>query len=999
MIRRATTIVQDCGKIGGGGDRFMTAMIERALAGERKFVSVMFVDIVNSSALVDAIDPEEANSKILPKLHLASGAVLRHGGTIAQILGDGVLAVFGAPAGLEDHARRACASAFEILCTASELGIRDTIRIGISSGEVVIERGVNNELRSVGEPVYLAARAQQSATPGQITITGQTSALLNGEYLLRPTRDIHLVPGGRISSAFELRQRAARVTPAVDQRTPFVGRQTELKVLSNALTQARQGEGVALAVLGEAGIGKTRLVSEFTRQLPPHEARIVRIWLAPREHQTPYGAIAELFSGCLQLSHPERSAHSDLMFLVEMLGITGDQNLSPAVLRRLVVRRAAARIIQEARSRCLVIVVEDAHRLDSTLALLLQDITPRFRAARIMLLLTARRAGIQCIDFLQSAVMVEPLSSRDARVLSTFLLSNSRQIPSPAAVDSLCAKGQGNPYFLAECAEIANASDWRQSGAAFTPPATIRTLLSERIDRLAPGVRSILLAMSVIGETVDVQILGGITNRDSKRLLRALTVLIERGFVYQARVLPRIEYKFHHSLVRDVAYATLLKTTRRRLHCAVYEALRNAPRTERANAQLAFHAFHARKFRKAYVFSLRDGLERKRASQNVESRDRFEMALRSLRHHQDNRKTRRRTADVSLLLAAVLSAMGEHLQAREHLNKALRGARALGDRRRSVKAFSDVMLMQWMDGKLPRACASGRLAQRLSAQEHLSVPWVRATVRLGMVLSNCGAFERAVEVLRSTLPELGRHSEFEAFGLLGSGLSGVRAALCAACSELGEVEDALVNGVEAVELAGRSRHPFSRIYANVYFANMLLINEEYLRAKPILEEAVALCEDTGTDVLYPLAVSMLANVMARTDAGDVSVLPLWNRLQPLPIPTVRSRRALGAHWMGEAFLLTGRPDQAEEIARAAEIVASSASEMAELAWTIRLRGEIALRRGSWRAAIAHFSHSKRLAYGRNMAPLVRRCESGVRRARSEADLHQKRVLTSWLARN
>lgn len=954
------------------------------LVGERKFATVLFVDIVDSSSLVASVDPELADDRLVPILSLLCEVVVRFGGTVAQIMGDGVLAVFGAPAALEDHAQRACLAASEIQQSVKGLPTEVAVRVGISSGEIVLQPGVGEELRCVGESTYTAARAQERADPGEIVATAATRDLLGGGVDATSKGFVRL---GDRHAPVEIFVLAAvtRLVAAKDAarhgRTPFVGREEQLSALEKGAESAIRGRGRTLLVHGEAGIGKTRLTSKFLDGLDTDRIKGCCIALAPKALQSPFEALLRLLNHCL-------AGRKEWTSIEAMPGFPGHSDLDPALRLKRTADWACETILAVAEIQPLVIVVEDVDRLDSVTALTLRELARRGREAALLLVLTLR-TGTADLDEFQHDQRVElyPLAQGDSRRLAMQLLARGERVPSMRVAKALCAKARGNPYFLEECAMVAGDSvpPPRAAEGVFQPPGSIHALLSERIDNLPPGARAVLLLMSVVGETVDVNVLERVSDQSSEQLLRSLTTLLSAGFIFQLRILPRVEFSFHHSLVRDVAYRTLLRKVRLELHGAVYDAIAELIGGQ-ASSQLAYHAVYAERWRDGYLNAMRAAREAKRFSRNEEARALLSLGEECLDALPADEKTDRRRVDLLQSLAAVLFVMGRHREARSKLADGLRTARRLNDKARGIAVLSGIGLSQWGDGQLGRACASVGLVRRIARRENMRGPWIRASVRLGMLLANRGDFRRAAPVLHEVADEIPESEEFVHFGLLGSAASGARAALSAAYSELGDFTTAGHCGAQALDIATRSGHPFSQIYANTYVANGLLVQGAYERAMKLLEETLALCDGTGSDVLYPQAAAMLANTWARAGRSREDIKDLYDRVAALDAEGLRSRRPVGAHWMAEAFALTGDDTKAVELADAALAVSRAGAELGDVAWALRLRGGIESRRGGWRAALEFLDEGAAVARRCGMAPVEQACRSDMAWIRSTQNI-------------
>ena len=958
--------------------------VAEALIGERKVATVVFVDIVDSSSIVATGDPEHADELMMPVLGLACDVVESLGGAVAQILGDGVLAVFGAPAAFEDHAEHACAAALEIQKRVGGYSRQIALRVGVCSGDIVLQRGIAGELRCVGEPVHLAARAQQHAAAGEIVVDAAVRDFLKPGAVMRPKGSLRLTADAMPVDVFVLSATsgAAYGDRVRYERSPFVGRASELAALNSAANSALAGEGRTILIHGEAGIGKTRLATTFLKGLDRRRVRAIRIGLAPKPLQSPFDALFRLLSQCMA------GGEAVWPTLQVMPGFPQQTSGDSSTRLAKVARWARDTVLTAASAQPLVIVVDDVDRLDSVTAEMLRGLAGKARRAAVLLVLTVRTNTADLDDLPHDQrVRLEALGVKDFRHLARCLLEQGEEGLSARVVNTVCAKAQGNPFFLEECARaIGRLSRSMIFEAVFRPPGSIQTLLSQRIDSLPHTPRAVLLVMSVVGETVDVNVLGRVVEQRPEELMTSLAALAAAGLIFQSRILPRVEFTFHHSLVRDVAYGTLLRRVRWDLHGAVFDALSASSADRRVvRPQLAYHAVSAKRWQEGYAYAVRAAREARRFSRNEEALTLLGMALQCLGQLGSHPKTERRRVDVLRLAATVLFVMGRHLEARTRLAEALQTARRLNDKARSLAVLSDLGLTQWGNGQLTRACASMVLIQRMARRADMLEPWIGASVRLGMLLADLGDLRRAVAVLTEVAGAIPASREFSHFGLLGAPAAAVRAALSAAYSELGDFAAASAWGAEAIDVASRSGHPFSRIYANTYVANGWLVQDQHERAMPLLKEALALCDETGSDVLYPQAAAMLACTWARSGRGREDIKKLFDCVAELDAEGLRSRRPVGAHWMAEAFALTGDDGAAIELVEGALAVSRTGSETGTSARALLVRGTIALRQGAWRDALAFFDEGAALARQCGMAPVEAACLRSRRFAHEQLD--------------
>jgi class 3 adenylate cyclase/tetratricopeptide (TPR) repeat protein len=693
-----------------------------ALEGERKQVSVLFADLKGSMELLADRDPEEARRLLDPVLDRMMEAVHHYDGTVNQVMGDGIMALFGAPLAHEDHAVRACYAALRmqdaIRRYTEELrrtqGIEVLIRIGLNSGEVVV-RSIGSDLRmdytAVGQTTHLAARMEQLAAPGTIRLTGETLALAEGYVAVRPLGPIPVKGLAAPVEVYELTGASAVRTrlQAASGRglTRFVGRDAEMGELTRAADEARRGRGQVVAVVGEPGVGKSRLFYEFTRS---HHARG---WLVLESGSVSYGKAtpylpltdllrayfriersddvravqAKVTGNVLTLDEALKDAIPAALWLLDALPEDGAfLNLDPGERRRRTLAAVKGLLLRESRVRPLALVFEDLHWIDSETQEFLDSLVDSLPAAPILLAVNYRpeyRHGWGSRTYYRQ-LRIDPLPPESADDLLEALLGDD---PSVAALKPLLiARTEGNPLFLEESvralvetgalAGTRGAYRFVKTPEAVTVPATVQAILAARIDRLAPEDKRLLQAAAVVGKDVPFALVLAIADLDEDGLRRGLGRLQAAEFLYEARLFPELEYTFKHALTHEVAYGSLLSDRRQALHAALVGAIEriHADRVEEHAERLAHHAVRGHLPERAVQYLQQAGERAVARSANPEAVALFEQALAALAELADTVETQGRRADVLLALGAILTGIkgagspdveGAHRRARE----------------------------------------------------------------------------------------------------------------------------------------------------------------------------------------------------------------------------------------------------------------------------------------------------------------------------------------------
>ena len=651
-----------------------------ALEGERKQVTVLFADLKGSMELLADRDPEEARQLLDPVLERLMAAVHRYEGTVNQVMGDGIMALFGAPIAHEDHAVRACYAALamqEAIRRYSEEvrrahGVEVQIRVGLNSGEVVV-RAIGNDLHmdysAIGQTTHLAARMEQLAPPGSIRLTAETLRLAEGWVQVTP---LGPVPVKGLSAPVEVCElvgagpaRTRLQVFAARGLTPFVGRQAELAALHAALEQAEAGHGQVVAVIGEPGVGKTRLFHEFT-----HASR-TQGWLLLESSSTSYGKatpylpVIGLLKAYFQIEDRDDGRRvrekltGRLLTLDPTLGPTlpafltllevpvedpAWQALEPAQRRQRTLDALKRLLLRESQVQPLLLVFENLHWIDTETQAFLDGLLESLPAARMLLLGNYRpeyqHGWGQKTYYTQ--LRLDPLPPASAEALLQSLLGDDPGLE--PLKQRLIERTQGNPFFLEESVRtlvetqvlVGDQGAYRLARAlpSIQVPATVQAVLAARIDRLPPEEKQLLQTAAVIGTEVPLALLQAIAEVPEEPLRLGLTHLQAAEFLYEMRLFPEHVYTFKHALTQQVAYETLLQERRRALHARIVEAL-EALAGERAAEQverLAHHALRGEVWDKAVAYCRQAGEKALGRSAHREAVGSFEQALSALPH-------------------------------------------------------------------------------------------------------------------------------------------------------------------------------------------------------------------------------------------------------------------------------------------------------------------------------------------------------------------------------
>ncbi len=708
-----------------------------ALEGERKQVTVLFADLKGSMELLADRDPEEARKILDPVIERMMEAVHRYEGTVNQVMGDGIMALFGAPLAHEDHGVRACYAALRMQESVKRYaeearrahGVNVQIRVGLNSGEVVV-RAIGSDLHmdytAVGQTTHLAARMEQIADPGAIVITPDTLALAEG-YV--EVKSLGPVPVKGLADAVEVFE----VTGAGPSRTRlqaaarrgltrFVGRDPELEQLRHAQQFAGDGRGQVAAIVGEAGVGKSRLVYEFTRSHRMQGWLILASGSVSYGKGTPYLPLTDLLrayfrietsddsrairakvtGNILTLDEALKEAIPSALWLLDALAEDSPfLGLEPAERRRRTLATVKALLLRESRTQPLVIVFEDLHWIDSETQAFLDSFVESLPATRILLMVNYRpeyQHGWGSKTYYRQ-LRIDPLLPEPADDLLDALLGGDASVRPLKPL--LIERTEGNPLFLEEGVRalvetgtlVGSRGVYRlvKSFDTVAVPATVQTILATRIDRLTVEDKRLLQAAAVIGKDVPFNLLLAITEPDEDALRGGLGRLQAAEFLYEVRLFPELEYTFKHALTHEVAYGSLLSDRKRALHAAIMSAIErlDPDRLVEQVEFLAHHAVRGEMREKAVSYLRQAGAKAAARSANREAEGFFEQALTLLEGSPQTTEVLIETLDTRLALGPVLVALKGYPAPGLELSyrSALALADRLGDRSRRFPAL------------------------------------------------------------------------------------------------------------------------------------------------------------------------------------------------------------------------------------------------------------------------------------------------------------------------
>jgi class 3 adenylate cyclase/tetratricopeptide (TPR) repeat protein len=765
------------------------------LPGEMKQVTVLFCDMVNSTPMTERLGPEAMRDLVSSFLESSLAEVRRYGGTAPQFTGDGFMALFGAPLTHEDHVRRALLAALGIQRVLHEGGETAdpesselTVRIGIHTGPVVFGPVADNlsmDYTVIGDTANVAARLQQTAEPGAIFLSEATRLLAQDYARVEPVGPLILKGKAEPISAYRLlgvSHRRSGLRESTSPRTAvFVNRESELATLNNFLRQVENGHGQAVGIVGEPGIGKSRLLAQFRRQVTDRRVTWVEGRCLSYGTAIPYLLVLDLLRsncGILETDTPDivaekvraglREVGIDpdedgpvLLHLLEIKDVAGSPALSnPEAVKSKAFETLRQLAVKGSDRRPLILVLEDLHWVDKISEEFLGFLAENIRDARVLLLATYR-PGYRPLWIDKSSAgqtALQPLSQGDSIQMVRSVLPAEHLID--LVTQEIVAKADGNPFFLEQLA--LHTGEARDLRADLMVPNTIHDVVMARIDRLPDETKRLLQTASVIGREFPLRLLSAVWQGHGsvEDQLRELSRL---EFVDGRVETEGSVYVFRHALTQETAYGSLLERHRRVYHAAVGHALEElySGREDEVAELLVLHFGRSNEAEKSIDYAILAGEKSQRRWANSEALNYFDDALHRLDLLTDTEANRLRRIDAVIKQGEVKFALGQHAEHIEALDQIRNHVEQSNDpHRRAIWHYWRGFLHSLIGGQPDVAIDHCRQAAAIAAAAGLDEVGAFAESCLAQVYLILGRLREAIESGESAL------ATFESLGNL-----------------------------------------------------------------------------------------------------------------------------------------------------------------------------------------------------------------------------------------
>ena len=920
---------------------------QAAIAGERKQVTVLFCDLVGSTAIAAGLDPEEYHDLLDRYLEIVCREVYRFEGIVTHLAGDGLMALFGAPLAHEDAPQRAVRAALgihEALVRFSETeGVALRARVGINTGPVVLGT-VGNDLKmdytAIGDTTNLAARLQSLAEPGTVLISETTYRLVRGFFEMRPLGPLVIRGKSERVPAYEVLRRSELATPMAiaSERglTPLVGRTSELAQLEES--RHRLGNRAQIvSVVGDAGAGKSRLVYEFKRCLAGEPVVFLEGRCSSLGRTVPYFPFLTMFKHYFGLATGEspetvcakvaakigvpveRVAHGYPLlsrFISLPLGAKSEAPVDE--LRRESFDAIAGLVLSESHETTVVMTIEDLHWMDESSKELLRSLVVRLTSARVMVLVTERPDAQTAWPghMALTRIVLSRLTDDDV----TSIIRAVAGAPLPAELERrLVAKAEGSPFFAEEMtrALFEEGHLLRDNGRSRVTrpvedipiPGSVQEVVAARLDRLPPQAKRAVQVAAVLGRQFHRDQLVGILDGEEIEVERALGELEQRGLLHRKSALAGDEYRFGESVTQEVAYEGLLLKQRRQLHERAGILLEASPGEQSAEvrALIAHHFARSDNRAKAVEALLRaaDDAERLPAYRTAADfyHQAWDLAEQQLAAHPDEESCRRAVLAASLAFCrlTVLFGLPNLAEARRAGERARELAQVLGDHESlaGLCYFLGVTTMMTERDGFARGLEQAEEGLAVAERAGLKLTAMRLSRGISGHYAFDGRFELARRAIDWVIDELEGSGGRERLADLYVSARWVREAVLGLADDLDAAER---SAVETYELAGRIPNRTMRSMTASALAQIHLMRGEYAEAKRWAEESLEIAEAIANVGALPAAAAVA--ILARLGLGEAPAPERY--LTAIDEGLAGSSSAgLNVRFIGDAFLALG----------------------------------------------------------------------------------------------
>ncbi|MES2192889.1 MAG: AAA family ATPase [Pseudomonadota bacterium] len=932
----------------------ITPEVRGRIAGERKYLTVLCADLQRSTDLISELDPEAAISRLEPALIAMRTAVRRNRGIVSKEGGDGLIALFGAPHADDNHAVMACHAAVELVRRVNLLNdpaLR--VRVGVHSGYVVahvIEADFSSIYEAGGPAVHLVKRLENAAQAGQILVSESCQSLAAGmvTFNAQPPRRLEgfsaLVPCYELAEISGLTRWRARSTRGLSS---FVGRAEEISLLERAAWEAGSS-GQIVALVGTAGIGKSRIAHEFVGALREKNWQVLEAEGNPLEQAVPYALLKKLLQRALRvenvgpadlpdLREAPAPAHSDLWqaALCSVLDqpVTDSRwgDLEPLLRRRAIIDAARHAIGRVIATRPTILLLEDLHWIDGQSETAVEALMSLTAGHPLLVLLTwrtedtpgwlarldLRRIWLRSLDISSANALLDDLlgAGPDLDALKAHILRHTGQVP--LFIEEVARQLLNRGVLDAEAGRFAAKTPWE----ALEIPPTVQGVIASRIDRLSKEDKALLQLASVVGPRIPPPLLTAVTGMPAPELQSRLWSLEILDFLVESRWLASPEYEFAHDLIREVAYDSILRPQREELHRRILAALEanTLGHQEEAAEALCHHAVKARDWAKADQYAYMAAKKALARSAFRDATEYFQIAMDAVDKQSASTVREQRAIDLRIEARLAFAPLGSMEQWFALCRDAEARSEKIGDEQRRLASIVAKAVALNFYGAPVEAIAASEQAVAL-ANSLAATTWLGyAEYVLGQAYFISGRYRDAELLLNRASARLASAPENVPPGTTGSSLL----VLCHMMKALvyvstGEYDNSEQSSRRASDLAKSNDRPYD-IVAALYGRGLVQLGHGNLEeAERALDEAAFLSRENEVRLFLPLVLCALGNLhLQKGHAAEAKDILLKAKEEAEALGHASSTM-LAPVYLASAYAQLGEISRGLEIARACQ---------------------------------------------------------------------------------
>jgi class 3 adenylate cyclase/tetratricopeptide (TPR) repeat protein len=911
----------------------------QAMESERKLVTVLLLEVANFPESPKNFEQEEIHRIKEDCLRLLTGEIRKYGGTSLQFTGEGLLALFGAPLADENHAKRACYAALAIQKNMAECrerfkkeyGREFQMRIGIHSGPLVV--GSVGEDRpiiytAIGDTLALTSRLKARAQPGTVLLSEKTQRLVFGSFDLKSlgTHDVKDTKGPQeIFQLLRIGREATKLEASIARGlTRFVGRKNSMAALMEAFRKVRQGGGQVVGVVGEAGVGKSRLLLELRNRLPTDEFGYLEGHCLHYGGVMPYLPILDILRSFFEIKEGEQETIVRDQIKERILRLNGDLQgtippimdllslpvedesylkLAPKQKREKVFEALRDLIIKGSRNRPLILAIEDLHWIDKTTEELLDYFINRLAGVKVLLILLHRpeyacpwgsksyftRIGVEQLTTKSSAELVEAMleDGETSPDLSRFILNRTTGNPlfmeelTHSLLENGAIQKTGNQYTLA------------QSSSDLQVPDTIQGIIAARMDRLEEGSKKTIQVASVIGREFAFSILQNVSEmrEDLKSQLLNLQGL---ELILEKSLFPELEYTFKHALIQEVAYNSLLLKKRKEIHEKIGQAIEELypKRLEEFYEILAYHYSRSDNLLKACHYLKLSGKKATRNNSLKEAVQFFREDLGILKQIPESSENKKERLEVILLMAGPMRVLGYPEDSFTLLREGEKLVNEIGDKKN--RAYLNNFIGNYYNYKGNPALGKKYMEESFAEAEKIGDIEIMATVAHGLCVAyNTGGEFPQILLLASKIIALleKTHQESEMFGWVGNPYSLLLSYCGLSLAHLGNLRAAEQVLEKSLSFARSLNHFYTIGTAEYFFGVLFFIKGDGVNTVKYLRSAIEHYEKAQAAFILPSVWCWLGygyHLSGETDHALKLMEKALQMLQELGLPTYLS---------------------------------------------------------------------------------------------------------------